>query len=229
VATIKEPSLGDVFTFTVRRRHALSQIVHVGQRSGRRTYQFVVFDGFYKQRPALADVAGKALYIGRTPPRNQPFYFETDELPPAAFHRLGTRPVALAFKLPTTFRTSPRAGDDTCPVQARWIYAPWCLGNDFRSKGPPPEPYVSTHFPEWTVVDPPVLRKIDALIDAFGEQGVAGPARALKATVRAFNRIADHIDTPSAEELFEKLCAMATAAGMPDDEAARLIDAARSW
>ncbi len=209
---------GDVLTFSIRRRHGLCQIVRASKMSkGRTQYGFVVFDAFFTRRPSIDDVEGKRIYVARTPPKNMPFYFSIGDEPPAAFRRLGHRPLELAFTLPTSFRRSPRVRADACPVPAGWGFVLSRLSNDFINRGVPSEPYTSKHFPDWTGVEPRVLVKIDALVEALSKKKAT-----LKATVRAFNRLEEHIDAPDA--LLKKLCALTS-----ETKPAVVINALRTW
>ncbi len=144
--------IGDVFAFTAARRWVPCQIIGTLQSY----WQVIVFDALSTKRPRASIVDGAPIYVLRhTRPKNEPLYLACPGDPPVGFTRLGRRPVALAFPLPTTFRTSPRAGDDSLPVHAEWSYARDQVKDD-RSAQPPP--FHSKLFPTWRVVDPRALR-----------------------------------------------------------------------
>jgi hypothetical protein len=131
--------------------------------------------------------------------------------------------VDLAFALPKTYRTSPRAGEDTLPVPATWAYAPDRVVDDLTKR---PPPFHSRRFPRWTTVDARALRAIDT---AVAKLAAARPVTlaALRRAIAATNRHADEIDTIRAEELFETLEKIARRGGLADPAA--VIDAQRDW
>jgi hypothetical protein len=110
---VKRPRVGDVYAFTAARRWVPCQIIAVKGRS----LDVVVFDALSTKKPDADVIDGAPIYVLRnTRPKNEPLYLSTDDPPPKHFVFLGRRKVALAFALPKTYRTSPRAGDDTLPI-----------------------------------------------------------------------------------------------------------------
>ncbi len=224
----RELEVGDVLSFTVRRRHFLCQVIAVEQRGGARvrTHEVVVFAGGDGKAPRAADIGGRAIHVLRVAPKNQPLYLKIDGPPPAAFRRLGRRPAALAeAALPRTFRTSPRSGEDTLPVWATWSYAVGRLALDLAKQ---PAPYRSRWFPRWSAVDARALRAIDVIVSRLAETRPVSEA-ALRKAVLALNRHEAVIDTPGAEELSEKLIALAARGGLEEKLAATVVDRHRSW
>ncbi len=216
-------AIGDVFAFTARRRWFPLQVVGKRRVS---EWEVVVFDAPSKRRPGPAIVDGAPIYVLRHGhPRNEPLYLVCSGEPPATLARLGRRPVALAFELPTTFRTSPRAGEDSLPVWATWNYARERITLD-RAKQPPP--FHSRLFPSWKTVDPRALRAIDAAVRRFATVKPA-TAAALRTAVRACNKHEREIDTLGREELHDKLVAIARRHRFDPDAAAAIIDASRDW
>ncbi len=216
---------GAVLTFQVRERNGLCQII----KTTPETTELVVFDAFFVKHPTASDIDGKPLFVARTEPRNQPFYFSIVGQPPPYFRAIGTRPVALAFALPKTFRASPTSEEIPLPVEAAWSDVTSNLRAEFRSRGVPPEPYTSTHFPAWTV-DPASLRLMDQLIDVLQKALADGTGlAALSTTVNAFNRLEDDLTSATAKELSAKLLSLATAAGLDKKKAQRVIDDNRNW
>ncbi|MBA2544970.1 MAG: hypothetical protein H0V17_35330 [Deltaproteobacteria bacterium] len=214
--------IGDVFAFTAARRWVPCQIIGTLQSY----WQVIVFDALSTKRPRASIVDGAPIYVLRhTRPKNEPLYLACPGDPPVGFTRLGRRPVALAFPLPTTFRTSPRAGDDSLPVHAEWSYARDQVKDD-RSAQPPP--FHSKLFPTWRVVDPRALRAIDAAVARFAAIKPATEA-ALRRCVAATNKHEGEIRTLEAEELFDKLVAIATRNKLDDARAVAVIDACRDW
>lgn len=215
-------AVGDVFAFTAGRRWVPCQVI--GTLDG--AWKVVVFDAISTKRPSAKIVDGAPIYVLRhTRPKNEPLYLACPGNPPAAWKRLGRRPVALAFALPQTFRTSPRAEEDQLPVWANWIYAPDQVRDDLAHQ---PPPFRSKLFPTWKAVDPRALRAIDAAVTRFAAVKPA-TAAALRRAVVATNRHEGEIDTISAEELFEKLVAISKRNGLSPDDAAAVIEAHRDW
>lgn len=213
-------AIGDVFAFRAARTWVPCQVI--GARA--RAWEVVVFDAVSTTRPAARAIDGAAIYVIRHgKPRNEPLYLVCDGTPPATYVRLGRRPVALAFALPETFRTSPRAGEDTLPVWATWTYAIDRVKLD-RAKQPPP--FRSRLFPTWRAMDPRALRAIDAAVRAFA---AVGTEAALRRTVRAINRHESEIDTISREELCDRLIAIAQKKRIAGARAAAVIDEHRAW
>lgn len=215
-------AIGDVFAFTVSRTWVPCQVIGTVKNY----WQVIVFDALSTKRPTATIVDGAPIYVlrhGR--PRNEPLYLACQGDPPASYQRLGQRPVALAFALPTTFRTSPRAQDDQLPVWATWTYAPGRVTEDLAKQ---PPPFHSKLFPTWKAVDPRALRAIDAAVRTFAAVKPATKAALRKAVVAA-NRHDSEIDTVSAEELHAKLVAIARRNGLDPDDAAAVIDTVRAW
>jgi hypothetical protein len=215
-------AIGDVFAFTAARRWVPCQVI--GTIKG--YWQVIVFDALSTKRPAASIVDGAPIYVLRhTRPKNEPLYLACQGEPPARFKRLGRRPVALAFPLPKSFRTSPRAAEDSLPVWANWIYAPDQVKDDLSAQ---PPPFHSKLFPTWKAMDPRAVKAIDAAVTRLAAVKPCTNA-ALRRAVVATNRHDDEIDTISAEDLFEKLVAVARRNGLDPDEAATLIDEHRDW
>jgi hypothetical protein len=215
-------TVGDVYAFTAGRKWVPCQVIGTLDDY----WQVIVFAALSFRRPAATIVDGAPIYVLRnTRPRNQPLYLACPGDPPARFERLGKRPVALAFELPKTFRTSPRAGDDQLPVWAQWIYAADQVKDDLAKQ---PPPFHSKLFPTWKVVDPRALRAIDAAVSKFATVKPATEA-ALRKAVIATNRYEHEIDTISAEELSEKLIAIAVRNKLAHDRAVAVVDAHRDW
>ena len=215
-------AVGDVFAFTAARKWVPCQVIGTIKDY----WQVIVFDALSTKRPTATIVDGAPIYVlRRTRPKNEPLYLACPGDPPASFKLLGRRPVALAFALPKTFRTSPRAGEDHLPVWANWIYAPDRVKNDLANQ---PPPFHSKRFPTWKVVAPRALRAIDAAVTRFAAVKPATEA-ALRKAVVATNRYDGEIDTVSAEELFETLVAIAKRNGLDPDAAAAVIDTHRDW
>lgn len=213
--------VGDVFAFTACRRWVPLQVIGtIGAY-----WQVIVFDALATRRPSANVVDGAPIYVLRhTRPKNEPLYLACPGEPPTRFDHVGRRRVALAFELPKTFRTSPRAEEDGLPVYANWIYAADQVKDDLTAQ---PPPFRSKLFPTWTM-DPRALRSIDAAVARFATTRPATVA-GLRTAVRATNRHEGAIDTISAEELFEKLVAIARRNGLDADVAAAAIDATRDW
>jgi hypothetical protein len=126
-------AVGDVFAFTAGRRWVPCQVI--GTLDG--AWKVVVFDAISTRRPSAKIVDGAPIYVLRhTRPKNEPLYLACPGNPRAAWKRLGRRAVALAFALPRTFRTSPRAEEDQLPVWANWIYAPDQIRDDREAQRP---------------------------------------------------------------------------------------------
>lgn len=215
-------AVGDVFAFTAKRRWVPCQVIGTIQGY----WQVIVFDALSAKRPSAKVIDGAPIYVlRRTRPKNEPLYLACPGDPPKQFQRLGRRPVALAFALPKTFRTSPRADEDHLPVFANWIYAPDQVKDDLARQ---PPPFHSKLFPTWKAVDPRALRAIDAAATRFAASKPATSA-ALRTAVVAANRHASEIDTISREELFEKLVAIAKRNGLDPDDAAAVIERYRDW
>ncbi len=215
-------AVGDVFAFTAGRKWVPCQVIGTIKNY----WQVIVFDALSTKRPTATIIDGAPIYIlRRTRPKNEPLYLACPGDPPASFKLLGRRPVALAFALPETFRTSPRAGDDPLPVWANWGYAPNQVKDDLAKQ---PLPFHSKLFPTWKVVAPVALRAIDAAVTRFAAVRPATQA-ALRKAVVATNRYDGEIDTISAEELFEKLVAIAKRNGLDPEDAAAVIEAHRDW
>ncbi|MBA3463449.1 MAG: hypothetical protein H0T46_26070 [Deltaproteobacteria bacterium] len=215
-------AVGDVFAFTAARKWVACQVIGTINNY----WQVVVFDALSTKRPSASIVNKAPIYVLRhTRPKNEPLYLACPGDPPARFERIGRRPVALAFTLPKTFRTSPRAGEDSLPVWAQWIYAADQVKDDLAKQ---PTPFHSKLFPTWKAVDPRALRAIDAAVTRFAAAKPATEA-ALRKAVVATNRHQGEIDTIGAEELFEKLCSIAKRNGLDPDRAAAVIDARREW
>lgn len=102
---LRELEVGEVLSFTVKRRHFLCQVIAIEDRGRLRAHEVVVFAGGESKAPRVADIAGRAIHVLKVAPKNQPLYLKIDGQPPAAFRRLGRRPVALGYDLPRTFRT----------------------------------------------------------------------------------------------------------------------------
>lgn len=218
--------IGDVFAFAAARRWVPCQVIGTVKNAGQSWWRVIVFDAVSTKRPAATIVDGAPLYVlRRARPRNEPLVLACPGDPPAAFKRLGKRPVALAFVIPKTFRTSPRAGEDQLPVWANWSYAIDRVKEDLAKQ---PPPFTSKQFPAWTTVDPRALRAIDEAVTRFAATKPATVA-ALRRTVAATNKHETAIDTIRAEELFEKLVAISKRNGLAPDEAAAAIDARRDW
>lgn len=215
-------AVGDVFAFTAGRKWVPCQVIGTIKNY----WQVIVFDALSTKRPPAQIIDGASIYVLRhTRPKNEPLYLACPGDPPPSFKLLGRRPVALAFALPKTFRTSPRADEDHLPNWANWMYAPAQVKDDLAQQ---PPPFHSKLFPSWKVIDPRALRAIDAAVTRFASVKPATKA-ALRKTVVATNRYEREIDTISREELFEKLVTVAKRNGLDPDDAAAVIDAHRDW
>jgi len=225
VKALRELEVGEVLSFTVKRRHFLCQVIAIEDRGRLRAHEVVVFAGGESKAPRVADIAGRAIHVLKVAPKNQPLYLKIDGQPPAAFRRLGRRPVALGYDLPRTFRTSARSGEDTLPVWATWSYAAGRLALDLAKQ---PPPYRSSWFPRWSNVDARALRAIDVVVARLADASTVSEA-ALRRAVLALNRHEAVIDTPGAEELSEQLITLAARGGLDEKLAATVVDRHRSW
>jgi hypothetical protein len=190
------------------------------------SWEVLVFNSTSIKPPSKSIVATAPLYVlRRAKPKNQPLYLLCDGEPPTAYHRLGNHPVELAFQVPTTFRTSPRAGADQLPVWATWAFAAERVKLDLS---PQPNEFRSTVFPGWRTVDPRALRGIDAAVQRFASLKLATET-ALRKCVLATNKFEAEIHTIEAEQLFDRLLEIATRNKLPRDRATAVIDTTRQW
>jgi hypothetical protein len=218
-------AVGDVFAFRAARKWVPCQII--GARAA--GWEVVVFDVVSPNPPLDASVVdGAPLYVlRRGRPRNQPLYLVCSGEPPAAiYQRLGDRPVKLAFALPTAFKTvASSPWENALPSGATWTFAIGRVEDDLRRQ---PPPFRSKLFPRWKSVDPRALRAIDAAVTRFAAVKPATEA-ALRRCVAATNQHEGEIQTADAEELFEKLVAIAARNKLPRDRASAVIEATRDW
>ena len=213
--------IGDVYAFTAARRWVPCQVI--GKKA--RYWHVVVFDALSTKKPSADIIDGAPIYVirhGR--PKNEPLFLACEQPLPKRFAYLGHRRVALAFDLPKTFRTSPRAGDDDLPVYVATLEYARDRIKDDRAK--PQKPYRSKLFPTWRI-EPRAMRRIDEIVTGFAAKAVT--TKTLRQAVRATNRYEDEIDTPSAEELHEKLVGIAERGGIEGKAAAAIVDAVRDW
>jgi hypothetical protein len=217
-------AVGEVFAFMAGGKWVPCQII--GEREP--GWEVVVFDVVSAKPPGDAAVIdGAPLYVlRRGRPRNQPLYLVCGGEPPAIYQPLGIRRVQLAFQLPTSFKTSPSSlWEDKLPSSATWTYAIGRVEDDLRRQ---PPPFRSKLFPGWTSVDARALRAIDAAVKRFASVKPATET-ALRKCVVATNKHEGEIQTTEAEELFEKLLAVAARNKLPRDRASAVIEATREW
>ena len=215
-------AVGNAFAFRAAGRWVACQII--GTRNA--SWEVIVFDAVSEQLPDAAVIQGAPIYVlRRAKPKNEPLYLVCAGEPPVDFQAIGYRPVDLAFPLPQTFRTSPRAGEDTLPVFATWQYLIDRVEDDLTAR---PAPFRSQLFPSWKAVDPRALGAIEAAVMRFAEIEPATEI-ALKRCVVATNKHEGEIHTLEAEELFQKLLAIAVRNKLPRERAEQVIEATRAW
>lgn len=242
----RPPETGDVYSFKVGELRYLLQYIHVTAEADHAQPQFrfrghvVVFENGYKAVPDRPNL--RRIYRIKSRPKGQLLYVllfgPKPGLPRGLSHWGRVEPsgswipdIELSPQMPVARREVD--GVEITPQFARFQYVRGRIEDDQRR---------STHaavdpdlFPQWLeTIDGAVIVQAENLIGALRDRIAHGKkvSTALATCLRALNKLDGReafIGTIEAEDLFEVLTAEAAKGGVPDAEAAEIIDQLRDW